>query len=431
MPVMGQGLSKNISGGNQIKACEGTWAIGNGRRHDPTMSPKRNDNYDVIGIAKVNSPNKEELAIMVTYTNKLRAATVQAEPVWFDAAATVDKAVGLIKEAADNKAQIIAFPEVFIPGYPYHIWLDSPFAGMGKYAVRYHEQSLPIDSPLIVRLRDTARANKICVVMGFSERDGGSLYMSQIIIDEKGDIVAHRRKLKPTHVERTVFGEGDGSDIAVYDLPIGRVGALNCWEHFQTLTKYAMYAMHEQIHIAAWPGMALYQPEVYAFSSDAQLVATQMYAMEGQTFVLCSTQVVGKAAHQFFCESQTHEKLIGYGGGFAQIFGPDGRALAERLPTDAEGILYADINLAEIAMAKQAADPVGHYSRRDVFSLQFNDQALGAVKRIKDITEPLAIERTLPLAAGVNPRGLSLKAPDLMLSKLPSVLENVENEVKT
>jgi len=367
---------------------------------------------------------------MVTYTNKLRAATVQAEPVWFDSAATVDKAISLIKEAASNNAQIIAFPEVFIPGYPYHIWLDSPFAAMGKFAVRYHEQSLPIDSPLIIRLRDAAKANKICVVIGFSERDGGSLYMSQIIIDEEGIIVAHRRKLKPTHVERTVFGEGDGSDIAVYDLPIGRVGALNCWEHFQTLSKYAMYAMYEQIHIAAWPGMSLYQPEVYAFSSDAQLVATQMYAMEGQTFVLCSTQVVGKAAHQFFCETPMHEKLIGYGGGFAQIFGPDGRALAERLAADEEGILYADINLAEIAMAKQAADPVGHYSRRDVFTLQFNDQSLGAVRRLKDITSPTALEQNSSLENVEKAAGLSLTAPDITLSKLPSVLEGITRDVK-
>ncbi|OXR47947.1 amidohydrolase [Pusillimonas sp. T2] len=356
---------------------------------------------------------------MVTYTNKFKAATVQAEPVWFDAAATVEKTIGLIKEAADNNAQIIAFPEVFIPGYPYHIWLDSPFAGMGKFATRYHEQSLPIDSPLITRIQEAAENNNICVVIGFSERDGGSLYMSQLIIDEKGEIVSHRRKLKPTHVERTVYGEGDGSDIAVHDMPLGRVGALNCWEHFQTPTKYAMYAMHEQIHIAAWPGMSLYQPEVFAFSSEAQLVATQMYAMEGQTFVLCSTQVVGKAALEFFCENEMHEKLIGYGGGFAQIFGPDGRPLAERMPADGEGILYAEIDLAQITMAKQAADPVGHYSRPDVFSLQFNNQAQSPVKRLKDIGKHIESEEVFSSVSQVTGPGLtySLEAPGLSLQK--------------
>jgi len=366
---------------------------------------------------------------MVAYTNFFKAATVQAEPVWFDAAATVDKAVSLIEEAASNGAEIIAFPEVFIPGYPYYIWLDSPFSGMAKFAVQYHEQSLPIDSPLIKRLQDTAAKNSIYVVMGFSERDGGSLYMSQVIINDEGEIVAHRRKLKPTHVERTVFGEGDGSDIAVYDLPLGRVGALNCWEHFQTPTKYAMYAMHEQIHIAAWPGMSLYQPEVHAFGSEAQTVATQMYAMEGQTFVLCSTQVVGKSAHEFFCETETHEKLIGYGGGFAQIFGPDGRPLAERLPADAEGILYADINLAEIAMAKQAADPVGHYSRPDVFSLQFNNQSLTPLRHSKDALSRRK-EQVLPEPVQVHMPGIEMapQTAELPFAEQEAIPERLSRE---
>ena len=150
--------------------------------------------------------------------------------------------------------------------------------------------------------------------------------------------------------------------------------------------------------------------------------------MEGQTFVLCATQVVTKAAHQFFCESPMHEKLIGYGGGFAQIYGPDGRALADRLPSDAEGILYADINLAEIAMAKQAADPVGHYSRRDVFTLLFNDQPLGPVKRNKDIADASSFERALPTATAAAP-GLPLMAPSLQLPKLASVHESMENEI--
>ena len=367
---------------------------------------------------------------MVTYTNKFKAATVQAEPIWFDSAATVDKAIGLIEEAAANNAEIIAFPEVFIPGYPYHIWLDSPFAGMAKFANQYHEQSLSLDSPLIQRLQDAAEGSSINVVMGFSERDGGSLYMSQIIINEKGVIVAHRRKLKPTHVERTVFGEGDGSDIAVYDLPLGRVGALNCWEHFQTPTKYAMFAMHEQVHIASWPGMSLYQPHVHAFSSEAQLIATQMYAMEGQTFVLCSTQVVGKNAHEFFCTNETHEALIGYGGGFAIIFGPDGRALTERLPADAEGILYADIDLAEIAMAKQAADPVGHYSRPDVFSLQFNNQALTPVKHLRDINRP---SRAKALSTSIQDQSasgvtLELETPGLHIKEPIIGLEQAQKK---
>lgn len=309
---------------------------------------------------------------MVEYTNRIRAAAVQAQPVWFNGEATADKTVSLIREAARNGSNLIAFPEVYIPGYPYHIWLDSPFAGMAKFAVRYHENSVSMDGPLAQRIIDAARDNNIAVVVGISERDGGSLYMSQLVIGADGRLISRRRKLKPTHVERTVYGEGDGSDISVYDLPFARVGALNCWEHFQPLTKYAMWSMHEQIHVASWPGMSLYQPEVHAFGTDAQLTATRMYAMEGQTFVLCSTQVVTREAQDFFCENDMQRKLLGYGGGFARIIGPDGTDLAPPLAEDEEGILYADIDLSAIILAKQAADPVGHYSRPDVLSLNFN-----------------------------------------------------------
>jgi aliphatic nitrilase len=124
-----------------------------------------------------------------------------------------------------------------------------------------------------------------------------------------------------------------------------------------------------------------------------------------------------------------HKKLIGYGGGFAQIFGPDGRALADRLPGDEEGILYAEINLAEIAMAKQAADPVGHYSRRDVFTVTFNDQPLDPIKRDKDNKGASFLGRALPQTTVVAP-SLPIKASDLEIPKLPSEHEDIENEVQ-
>lgn len=324
---------------------------------------------------------------MAKYESEFKVASVQAEPVWLDAEATVEKTVSMIGEAASNGAQLIAFPEVWVPGYPYHIWIDSPMYGIAAGLTgRYHANSLSMDDPMVEKIFDAARDNDIAVVVGISERDGGSLYMTQLVIGADGELIANRRKLKPTHVERSVFGEGDGSDIAVYDMPFARVGALNCWEHFQTLTKFAMYSQNEQLHIAGWPGMSLYQPHVYAFSAEAQVVATRMYAMEGQTFVCCSTQVVSKEAQDIFCQTDEHRALMGYGGGFARIFGPGGEDLVEPLAHDEEGILYADINLAAIVIAKGAADPVGHYSRPDVFQLYFNNHSNRAVP-----TEPPAM----------------------------------------
>ncbi|WP_327341182.1 carbon-nitrogen hydrolase family protein [Streptomyces europaeiscabiei] len=309
---------------------------------------------------------------MVEYTGAFKAAVVQAEPVWLDADATIDKSIALIEEAARAGAQLIAFAETFIPGYPWWLWLDSPASGF-QFFGRYHENSLTLDGPRFQRLLDAARANDIAVVAGYSERSGGSLYMGQAVISADGELVGARRKLKPTHVERTVFGEGDGSDLAVHDTALGRIGALCCWEHLQPLTKYAMFSKHEQVHVAAWPSFSVYKGAAYALGPEVNTAASQLYAAEGQVFVLAPCSIVGDTALDLFCgDDPVKRQLLQRGGGFARVYGPDGRPLAEPLPEDAEGILYADIDLSAIPIAKAAADPVGHYSRPDVTRLLLN-----------------------------------------------------------
>ncbi|MGW0500809.1 carbon-nitrogen hydrolase family protein [Streptomyces sp. NPDC003007] len=242
-----------------------------------------------------------------------------------------------------------------------------------QFIGRYHENSLTLDGPRFQRLLDAARANDIAVVAGYSERGGGSLYMGQAVISADGELVGARRKLKPTHVERTVFGEGDGSDLAVHDTALGRVGALCCWEHLQPLTKYAMFSKHEQVHVAAWPSFSVYKGAAYALGPEVNTAASQLYAVEGQVFVLAPCAMVGDAGLDLFCgDDPVKRQLLQRGGGFARVYGPDGRPLAEPLPEDAEGILYADIDLSAIPIAKSAADPVGHYSRPDVTRLLLN-----------------------------------------------------------
>jgi len=178
---------------------------------------------------------------------KYKVAVVQAAPAWLDLDASIRKTIGLIEEAADKGARLIAFPEVFIPGYPWHIWMDSPAWCIGRgFVQRYFDNSLAYDSPQAEALRAAVRKAKLTAVLGLSERDGGSLYIAQWLIGSDGETIAKRRKLRPTHAERTVYGEGDGSDLAVHDRPdIGRIGALCCWEHLQPLSKYAMYAQNE------------------------------------------------------------------------------------------------------------------------------------------------------------------------------------------
>lgn len=161
---------------------------------------------------------------------RVRAAAVQAEPVWNDLDGGIDKLEVLARQARDGGAEIVAFPEVWLPGYPWFLWLDS-VAWQSQFVVPYAANSLEIGSPQWQRIEKIARTLGIALAFGFSERSGGSLYMGQAFIDAEGTTRGTRRKLKPTHVERTHFGDGDGSDVAVIDTPVGRVGSLNCWEH--------------------------------------------------------------------------------------------------------------------------------------------------------------------------------------------------------
>jgi aliphatic nitrilase len=163
-----------------------------------------------------------------------------------------------------------------------------------------------------------ARRSGVMVAMGVAERDGGSLYMGQWLYGADGSVLARRRKLKPTHVERTLFGEGDGSDVQVVATPLGRVGSLCCWEHLQPLTKYAMYAQHEQIHIAAWPSFSLYVGAAYALGPEVNTAASQLYAAEGQCFVVASCAVVSAAMVELMCDTPAKRELLKVGGARAR-----------------------------------------------------------------------------------------------------------------
>ncbi len=300
-----------------------------------------------------------------------KVAVVQAAPAFMDLKAGVEKTIALIELAAAQDARLIAFPECWIPGYPWWLWLNIPINNL-KYIQQYHENSLVLDSESFRQISQAAKDNCIYVSLGASERDHGSLYISQFLISDEGDLIQARRKLKPTHVERTLFGEGDGSDLAVFDTALGKLGQLSCWEHMQPLTKYAMFSQHEQVHIGAWPSFSCY-PQAYSLSGELNNALSQVYAAEGQCYVLAPCGIFSAEMVDLLVEEQ-HEGLISLGGGHAQIYGPDGRPLCDKLNDDQEGLLFAEIDLGTISIAKSFADPVGHYSRPDVTRLWFNSR---------------------------------------------------------
>jgi aliphatic nitrilase len=326
-----------------------------------------------------------------------RAAAVQAAPVYMDASASTEKAAALIEEAAGNDAALIAFGEAWIPGYPFWVWLDGAMKNMPRFG-EYQASSIELDGPELRRIRDAAAAHGIFVSMGFSERSGGSLYLAQALIDDHGNLVQGRRKLKPTMAERMVYGEGYGNDLLVQDTSLGRVGSLCCWEHLQPLTRYALYSQQEQIHIAAWPSFGLDTNKVHALGHEVNNSISQVYAVEGQCYVIAPTSIIDDATVDYIADSAGEIDPFRPGGGFSMIYGPDGRALNERVPEHEEGIIYADIDLAACQAAKIIADPAGHYSRPDVTRLLWNQRPAPCVEfdnePINEVTDRSAETQT-------------------------------------
>ncbi|KAH6716526.1 carbon-nitrogen hydrolase [Leptodontidium sp. MPI-SDFR-AT-0119] len=303
----------------------------------------------------------------------IKVAVTQAEPAWFDLDGTVAKTCKLIKEAASNGAKLVTFPEVWLPGYPAWIWARPVDFAL---STEYTKNSLKIDSPQMQMIRDCAAENNIAVCLGFSENADNSLYISQAIIGADGSIKMARRKLKPTHMERTVFGDATGDSLNnVVDVEgLGKVGALACWEHLQPLLKYHTCLLKEEIHVGAWPPVIPYVAGqgLWSMSREGCRNLSRTFAIESQTFVLHTTAIIGPAAIE---KMGTQGTMFGvHGGGSSAIFGPDGRQLSEDLEQTEEGILYAELDFDEVLRSKSFVDVVGHYSRPDLLWLGVDDR---------------------------------------------------------
>lgn len=327
-----------------------------------------------------------------------KVAAIQAAPVYMDLQGTVKKTIKLIAEAAMGGARLVNFAETWIPGYPLWAWVG-PVANSMQYVIPYNENSLEVDSDEFRSIQDAARLNDIFVCFGFSERDRGTLYISQALIDNQGEIVFTRRKLKPTHVERTIFGSGDGSDFQVAETELGNVGALACWEHIQPLSKYVMFSDNEQIHCAAWPFLSMYEGIAYSLGAQINMAVSAVYALEGQCFVIASDMVITDEIRNAVCQTEEQKGLMALGGGCSRIYGPDGSQISEDLPADQEGIVYADIDLNMIHIARAAADPAGHYSRPDVVQVLVDRR-----KRTPVVETPLSKTKIVKESADDEPQ---------------------------
>jgi nitrilase len=301
----------------------------------------------------------------VDYQRKVRAAAVQISPVLFSREGTTEKVLQAIAKAATEGAELVVFPETLIPYYPYFSFIQPPVL-MGKDHLQLYAEAVEVPSPVTEAVSQAARSHQIVVVLGINERDGGSLYNTQLIFDADGSLVLKRRKITPTYHERMVWGQGDGAGLQVSDTAVGRVGALACWEHYNPLARFALIAQNEQIHCAQFPGSMVGQ--IFA---DQMEVTIRHHALEAGCFVVNST---GYLSPEQVCQITSDEKLqkVLSGGCYTTIISPEGVILFPPI-TAGEGMAIAELDFALITKRKRMMDSIGHYSRPDLLKLQINN----------------------------------------------------------
>lgn len=308
---------------------------------------------------------------------RFKAAAVQASPVFLDPDATVDKAASLIREAGRNGAQIVAFPEVFVPGYPYWNWITDPVTG-SVWFEKLAKASVLVPGPEIDVIRRAARDASIYVVIGVNERTKislGTIYNTLVFIGPDGSLIGKHRKLVPTWAEKLTWTGGDGSSLKVYDTAIGPLGALACGENTNTLARFALLGQGELVHVASYISLPVAPPD-YDMAEAIKLRAIA-HSFEGKLFTIVSCSTVSdeiiKAMETIVPDARS--RLERKSSAFSGVIGPDGRVVGSALIDD-EGIVYADIDLNRCIQPKQMHDIVGHYNRFDVFDLKINRRSL-------------------------------------------------------
>lgn len=295
---------------------------------------------------------------------RIRVAIAQAE-VAPDLAAGLERTRALVTKAAAGGAQLVAFPETWLPGYP--AWLDNcRDAAIWNHAPVKAEYARMAANSVVVSgesgraLAGIARDAGVTLVAGVVERlesgpGRGTLYNTMLTFTPDGALANHHRKLMPTYTERMVWGAGDANGLHAVNTPAGRVGALVCWEHWMPLTRQALHDSGEDIHIAAWPTV-----------HEMHQVASRHYAFEGRCFVLAAGSLMKTSALPKDLEVHpSHRGEWALRGG-SMIVAPDGRVLAGPVLERAE-LIVAEIDLAQVREESMTLDVTGHYARPDAF----------------------------------------------------------------
>ncbi len=322
---------------------------------------------------------------------RFKAAVVQAASMAFDREKTLAKVDRLAREAASQGAKLVLFPEAFVSAYPRGLNFGAVVGsrtnkGRDDFR-RYWESSVDVPGPAVEKLSQTARDSKIYLVVGVIERDTGTLYCTVLFFAPDGAYLGKHRKIMPTASERLVWGFGDGSTLPVFDTPLGKVGAVICWENYLPLMRATMYSKGIEIYCAPT-----------ADARDSWIASMRHIAVEGRCFVLSANQFNRRRDFPADYDSAFGEDpstIVTRGG--SCIVDPFGDFLAGP-NTEGEAILVAEIDPAQIVRGKYDLDVVGHYARPDIFQLHVDEGRKQPVTRSSEMPE--IPRRKAPEAAG-------------------------------
>jgi len=305
-------------------------------------------------------------------SDKITVAIVQASAVFMNLEASLAKAVSLIEQAARKGANLVAFGETWLAGYP--AWLDyCPNAALWnheptkKVFARLRRNSVVVPGAETKILGKIAAKHKVVLVIGINERveqgaGNGTLYNCLLTFGANGKLINHHRKLVPTFTERLVWGQGDAAGLGAVKTDFGRVGSLVCWEHWMPLARQALHVSGEDVHVAVFPTV-----------HEAHQIASRHYAFEGRCFVLAAGLIM-KAADlpaELLSETELSKLPENILRGGSCIIAPDGGFIVEPI-FDEETIITAELDLTRIDKEKMTLDVSGHYSRPDVFDFEVN-----------------------------------------------------------
>ena len=280
----------------------------------------------------------------------MKAAAVQMSPVLYSREGTVDKVVRQIRDLGQQGVQFATFPETVVPYYPYFSFVQAAYQIIaGREHLKLLDQAVTVPSPATDAISDACKEAGVVVSIGVNERDGGTLYNTQLLFDADGALIQRRRKITPTYHERMVWGQGDGSGLRAVDSKVGRIGQLACWEHYNPLARYAMMADGEQIHSAMYPGSIF--GNLFAEQTEINI---RQHALESACFVVCATAWLD-ADQQAQIAKDTGGSIGPISGGcFTAIVAPDGTLIGEPVRSG-EGVVIADLDFTLHRQA-QAAD---------------------------------------------------------------------------